>query len=435
MSRPSLLASADDLTAVGALRAVATGVRSVSDVAAASLRRARDVDGHILAFRSIDDAAVERRAKELDTATGGSLRGVIVGVKDVIDTVDSPTGYGSPLFAGHQPSADAAVVAALRSAGALVLGKTESTEFAMFEPTRTRNPVDPSRTPGGSSSGSAAAVAAGIVPVALGTQTAGSVVRPASYCGVYGFKPSKGWTSTAGVWRLSGSLDTIGLFARRVSDLTVIYGVLKDPGFAQPARLRPAVPSAAVLRATEWAKAAPEVDEALDTVALRLAGAGWSVTEMQMPAEWRRLHEHHATVMAVEVAENMHEALGERIGLVSARARAIVEEGDAAPARSYLEAQRRAEQAHGPLPALARSVNVILAPSALGAAPEGLGFTGDPVMCRPWTLLGLPVANLPGVVRRDGLPVGVQVVSPAFDDQAFLEDLASIEVLMEREQP
>jgi len=430
-----LLASASDLYAADAVRLAAAGARPVSDIAGAALRRAREVEGDICAFRSIDEAAVERQAKELESATAGSLRGVIVGVKDVIDTADSPTAYGSPLFSDHQPAEDADVVKGLRAGGALVLGKTESTEFAMFQPTRTTNPAAPGRTPGGSSSGSAAAVAAGIVPVALGTQTAGSVIRPAAYCGVYGFKPSKGWTSTAGVWRLSESLDTIGLFARRAEDLTLLYRALRGRGFVQPATPRPDHRCAAVLRAAEWAEADRAVHEAIDAVARRLESAGWTVTELQMPPPWQLLPEHQATVMAVEVAENLHQALGDRVELISAHARAIVEQGDATPARDYLWALRSSEEARALLPSLAGSVSVILAPSALGVAPAGLGHTGDPVMCRPWTLLGLPAANLPAIADDDGLPVGVQVVSPAFDDVAFLEDLASIEVVaMEREK-
>jgi Asp-tRNA(Asn)/Glu-tRNA(Gln) amidotransferase A subunit family amidase len=434
LTGPCLLASADDVTAAAAIRAVTTGAKSVSDLAGASLRRAEVVEGEIHAFRSIDGAAVEHKAKELDDHAGGLLRGLIVGVKDVIDTADAPTGYGSPLFADHLPASDADVVARLRSSGALILGKTESTEFAMFQPTRTRNPVDLERTPGGSSSGSAAAVAAGIVPVALGTQTAGSVIRPAAYCGVYGFKPSKGWTSTVGVWRLAESVDTIGLFARRAADLSIAYRALREASPDQPAQHRPDLRCAAVLRAAEWAETDSQVPEALDAVAGRLADAGWTVVEMKMPPSWRRLPEHHATVMAVEVAANLHDALGDRIELISESARAVVEQGDAMPARNYISALRAAGEARGVLAPLAASVSVILAPSALGVAPEGLAFTGDPVMCRPWTLLGVPAANVPGIRSRAGLPVGVQVVGPAFDDLAFLEELASIEVVMEREE-
>lgn len=428
-----LIAGPQDLTALEALRSVATGRRSVSEVLGAALERVAETEGELGAWRSIDEAAVRARAKLLDTEPSGALRGVLVGVKDVIDTADAPTGYGSPLFAEHQPSADADAVACLRAAGAIVLGKTESTELAMFQPAGTRNPYDVARTPGGSSSGSAAAVASGTVPVALGTQTAGSVVRPAAYCGIYGFKPSRGWTSTAGIWLLAESLDTLGVFARRAGDLRLVYEVLRSPEFSQPARRRPASSgggrrrSAAVLRATEWGDVDEDVLGALGQVATALRGAGWTVEEMAMPPAWLRLPEHHATVMAAEVAHNLHGALGEQVELISENAKAIVERGDATPARDYLASLRATREAAAFLPALAASVDVLLTPSALGVAPEGLGFTGDPVMCRPWTLLGLPCSNVPAVRRQDGLPVGVQVVGPAYDDLAFLEDLAAIE--------
>src|SRR5580693_4241043 len=252
--------SGDAQTGTEAIAAVATGAASVSDVVAACLARVAELDAGIGAFRIVDEQGARSRAKQLDDAIAGPLQGLVVGIKDVIDTVGLPTGYGSALFADHQPAADADVVTALRRAGAIVLGKTESTEFAMFAPTRTRNPVDLARTPGGSSSGSAAAVAAGMVPVALGTQTAGSVVRPAAYCGVYGFKPSRGWTSTAGIWLLAEQLDTVGLFARCVSDLLLTYQALRSPGEQARSPYGPAAagrplrkPSVAVLNGQEWA--------------------------------------------------------------------------------------------------------------------------------------------------------------------------------------
>ena len=274
------------LAGTEAIAAVAAGALSVSDVVEGCLGRVAELDSVIGAFRLVDEHGARGRAKELDEHVAGPLQGLVAGVKDVIDTAGLPTGYGSGLFADHQPAADADVVTALRQAGAIVLGKTESTEFAMFAPARTRNPVDPARTPGGSSSGSAAAVAAGMVPVALGTQTAGSVVRPAAYCGVYGFKPAWGWTSTKGIWRLSGHLDTVGLFARRVSDLLLTYQALRSPGEQARSPCGPAAaahppgkPSVAVLSGQEWADCDGDVRDALSWVAglalgRRLGGPG-----------------------------------------------------------------------------------------------------------------------------------------------------------------
>src|SRR5258708_514234 len=260
--------SAEPQTGTEAVAAVATRAASVSDIVAGCLEKVRELDATIGAFRVINEDAARSAAKELDDQAAGPLHGLVVGVKDVIDTADLPTGYGSPLFAGHQPSADADVVAALRRSGALVLGKTESTELAMFQPARTRSPVDPGRTPGGSSSGSAAAVAARLVPAAFGTQTAGSVVRPAAYCGVYGFKPSRGWTSTRGIWLLSEQLDTVGLFARCAADLMLLYRALRStppapPGGGRPPPVRPAhdPPAPAGLAAEVWARRAPPVHD------------------------------------------------------------------------------------------------------------------------------------------------------------------------------
>jgi Asp-tRNA(Asn)/Glu-tRNA(Gln) amidotransferase A subunit family amidase len=426
-------------TGTEAIAAVATSAASVSDVAAGCLEKVGELDGAIGAFRVVDGDAVRSRAKELDDRVAGPLQGLVVGVKDVIDTADLPTAYGSPLFSDHRPSADADVVAALRRAGALVLGKTESTEFALFHPTRTRNPVDHSRTPGGSSSGSAAAVAAGMVPVALGTQTAGSVVRPAAYCGVYGFKPSRGWAPTAGIWLLSEQLDTVGLFARSAADLMVLYGALRTrpaatPGGDRQPPVRRLPPAVAVLAADEWGACDPEVHDALRFVAGRLSGQGWDVREMRMPPSWRHLPAHHGTVMSVEVAKNLRARLGDRVAQISESAQAVIEQGDLCSATKYLAALEAREEARRLLAPLAVAADLVLAPSALGAAPEGLAFTGDPVMCRPWTLLGLPAANVPAYRRGDGLPVGVQFVGLAADDLSFLADLALVETVLTQKE-
>ena len=435
MTGRAMLAARDELTAAQAVAAATTGERSVSDLVAASLDRIRAADEAIGAFRVVGEEAAIRRAKELDDRAAGLLYGLAVGVKDVIDTADLPTGYGSPLYSDHQPAVDAAVVRSLRQAGAVVVGKTESTEFAMFQPTRTRNPADLDRTPGGSSSGSAAAVAAGMVPVALGTQTAGSVVRPAAYCGIYGFKPTRGWTSTKGVWQLSGQLDTLGIFARSAADLGLAYRALHAaPGHAPPPRARPARRTIAVLSGEEWAAPDADVRDALRAVADMLARAGWDVLEMAMPPSWLRLPEHHETIMAVEVARSLHQALGPQVRQISESALAIVEHGDRCPARDYLAALEAREAALAILQPLAGAADLLFTPSALGVAPEGLDFTGDPVLCRPWTLLGLPAANVPAWRRSDALPVGVQAVSASHDDLGFIRDLVSIEtVLTERE--
>jgi Asp-tRNA(Asn)/Glu-tRNA(Gln) amidotransferase A subunit family amidase len=418
------------LSGTEAVTAAAIGARSVSQIAEGQLERVRACDSRIGAFRVVDEAGVRRSAKELDDRPRGPLTGLVVGVKDVIDTADLPTAYGSELYVDHQPSADANVVRLLRQAGATILGKTESTEFALFRPTRTRNPVDPGRTPGGSSSGSAAAVAAGMVPVALGTQTAGSVVRPAAYCGVYGYKPTRGWTSTAGIWRLAEYLDTVGLFARRAADLELLYRVLSrgtSPGAGVRADRRTSPGSVAVLAAGEWGSTEVSVADALTAVAGRLADGGWQVHEMAMPPSWRHLPEQHHTIMVVEVAKNLRKALGTRVELVSEGVQTIVEQGEQCSALAYISAQEAVEEARTAIAGLSQVIDIILCPSALGVAPVGLEATGDPVMCRPATVLGLPAANIPYYRLPDGLPVGIQAVAPRPDDVGFLRDLVAME--------
>ncbi|HZD64627.1 MAG TPA: amidase [Acidimicrobiales bacterium] len=419
--------------ATGATRVaeVAGGQRSIAEVAEEALGAVEDADPAIGAFHLVDRRVVADQVARLQAGTTGPLRGLVVGVKDLIDTADLPTGYGSPLFDDHRPEADAEVVAALRRHGALVLGKTESTEFALFQPARTRNPWDLTRTPGGSSSGSAAAVAAGMVPVALGTQTAGSVVRPAAYCGVYGFKPARDWTPTRGIWRLAEHLDTVGIFARSVEDLALVHRSLTRPGCTPtPAATDPRPRSVGLLPATEWAEVPPDAHAALSFLGDLLGRAGWKVATTTMPARWHDLPRRHTTVMAVEVSRNLHRSLGDLLAKVSASTRAVVAAGDACPASDYRAALAAAEEASREAAALAGSFDLLLAPSALGAAPRGLDSTGDPVLCRPFTLLGLPAANIPAYRRGDGLPVGVQAVGLDGDDRALLGALASIEAVL-----
>jgi Asp-tRNA(Asn)/Glu-tRNA(Gln) amidotransferase A subunit family amidase len=422
------------LSASAAVEAVAAGTATVSDIADDALRTVAALDTEIGAFRIVDADAVRRQADGLDAFAPRPLTGVVIGIKDVIDTADLPTGYGSPLFNEHQPTADAAVVASCRQAGALVLGKTESTEFAMFQPTRTRNPLDVSRTPGGSSSGSAAAVAVGMVPVALGTQTAGSVIRPAAYCGTYGFKPTRGWTSTDGVWRLTESFDTIGLFARTAADLALTYQAIRDasgPDGAAAVDTSDRVPRrVAVLAAAEWGSCEPDVAMAIAAVTGQLREAGWEIRQLAMPEVWRDLPDVHSTLMAVEVARNMRERLGDRVDKISASARAIVERGDNTSADVTARARSTRQAAADALAELAGSTDLLLAPSALGVAPTGLDFTGDPVMCRPWTLLCAPATNVPAYFRPDGLPVGVQAVGVQLNDVTFMTALASLEAAL-----
>ncbi len=429
VSSRRLLASVRDVSATVAVQAVAAGEMAVTALATAALERAREVDGEIGAFRHLDEALVLAQARRLDLGPRRPLTGLLIAVKDAIDTADSPTGYGSALFEDHQPSNDADVVGRLRNQGALIFGKTASTEFAMFEPTTTLNPTDPHRTPGGSSSGSAAAVAAGVVPVAIGTQTAGSVIRPAAYCGVWGLKPAIGWTSVRGVLVLAESLDTIGLFARSVGDLRIAYEGLRS-GSAPQRQRRPVRRTVGVLPGTEWGTVSPEVIRGLENVGGRLARNGFDLISIEMDETWLNLPMHHETIMAFEVSKNLRRLLGSRVSIISASSRRIIEHGDGVSEADYLASLEARNEAAEALAGWTRSVDLILTSSALGVAPLGLHHTGDPVMCRPWSLLGVPAANIPFICNTDRLPIGLQAVSPDHDDVAFLDDLAAIELAL-----
>lgn len=416
-------------SAAASIEDVASGKTTVFALVSAALARAEEVEDLIQAFCWIDrDAAVEG-SEVIDCDGRRPLKGLVIGVKDVIDTADMPTTYGSPLFADYRPARDAEIVATLRRLGGFILGKTCTTEFAMFEPTRTRNPVDLRRTPGGSSSGSAAAVAAGVLPVALGTQTAGSVVRPAAYCGIFGFKPSKGWTSTTGILPLAGSLDTPGILARKLEDLRLVYQALRFPT-RKVLRTQTELHSVAVLAGTEWGPVEPEVLEVLAEASSRLRARGITVVDLRMPAEWIELPARHETVMVYEVARCLRQLLGERVVEISPSSLSTVERGDATSRDEYDGALEAARQATGVLEHLRSRVEVLLAPSALGVAPEGLEFTGDPIMCRPWTLLGLPAANLPSFRTGGGLPIGIQAVSVSYDDLRFLGYLSILDRIL-----
>lgn len=417
------------LSARLAAAAVADGSVSVREIAEDTIRYISVRDGELGAFRSLHDEVITRSARGLDRRSRGPLSGVMVAVKDVIDTADLPTGYGSSLFEDHRPTADAAVIGELRSAGALIVGKAETSEFGIGQCVRTRNPVDLSRTAGASSGGSAAAVAAGMVPVALGVQTAGSVIRPAAYCGIYGFKPARGWVSTDGIWPLAPALDTVGLFARSAADLELVYRAIRR--ISRPGRMPPAPiwrpRKAAIMAGTEWAVAGPEVLDALDRAATALTLAGWAVEELPMPASWRRLPAQHDIMMITDIARNMRRVLGPRLRQVSPAVEAEVERGGTIPARERNAASRAASAALADLRPVAARYELIVAPSALRAAPVGARDTDDAVMCRPWTMLGLPAANVPAGRDRAGLPIGVQAIGTAPADHAFLLNLMSLE--------
>jgi len=410
----------NELGAWEAARALARRELRAEDLARACLDRVAARDGAVRAFVHLDPDAVLAQAKALDA---GPLRGVLhglpLGVKDLFDTADMPTAYGSPIYAGHRPAADAAAVALCREAGALTLGKTVTTEFAYFHPGPTRNPRDLAHTPGGSSSGSAAAVADFMLPLALGTQTAGSIIRPAAYCGVVGYKPSLGRVPRAGVKSLSEALDTVGGFGRSVRDVALLGAVLT--GDARLTEADAAVsPRIGLCGGPDVVQADADTQRALLEASAALAPHAAAFADAELPADLGDLVGLQKAVMAFEMARALsHERLQHRDRL-SERLRALLDEGLLIPGALHAAHLAQTADAKRRVDVMFDRFDVLLAPSASGEAPHGLEATGDPLFCRGWTLLGLPCIHLPFMTGQHGLPVGLQLVGRFGDDHRLL---------------
>lgn len=361
----------------------------------------------VRAWRHLDLQATASR-------DGGPLSGLTVGVKDIIDAAGMPCSSGSPIYADRVPAHDAVCVARLRDAGAVILGKTVTTEFATFKPPATTNPHDPGRTPGGSSSGSAAAVASGMVQVALGTQTAGSVIRPATFCGVVGFKPTYGLLPLGGVRALAPSLDTLGWFACSVADivrLAAVYGIEAAPDGPPP--------HVALCRTPEWSHAEGTTRALLDRALSALADAGAKTTDFTMASPFDRLNQAQDDIMWGEAAESLARERAEHADLLSDGLRSKLDGGAGlapervAAARDYAADCRRREAE------LFGGADLLLSASAPGEAPPR-ATTGDPVFNRPWTLLHLPCLTLPFGTGPAGLPLGIQLIARRGDDSRLL---------------
>jgi amidase len=384
------------------------------DAVERALSRIREWEPTVHAWAFLDDDRARHEAR----AAAGPLAGIVLGVKDIFDTGDQPTEYGSAIYAGHRPWGDAGVVAQLRAAGVVALGKTVTTEFAVFEPGPTTNPHRATHTPGGSSSGSAAAVATGMVDAALGTQTAGSVIRPASFCGVFGYKPTYGTVTTAGVKPVAPSLDTVGWFARDVDMLdrvrVVLTGRASAPSLDAPPRI-------ALVRTDQWLDASSDSRDAVEGAADRAADAAATVTETVMPAAFDRLTADQPIVMAYEMARSLAWERRNHRALLSANLQRLLEQGEAVDPHEYDRVVEDAAIARVAAPDnLFGDSDVLLTFAADGEAPEGLGHTGAPRFARLWTLLGFPTIAIPGMTGSTGLPVGVQLVGRRGDDALVL---------------
>jgi len=405
----------NELTAREAARRLAAREITAEQMARACLARIEERESTVGAWIHLDPDAVLAQARKLDAgAVRGPLHGLPIGVKDVMDTIDMPTSYGSAAYPGHRPAADAAGVALARAAGALVLGKTVSTEFAWFHPGKTANPRDPRCTPGGSSSGSAAAVADAMVPLAFGTQTAGSIVRPASYCGVVGYKPTYATLPRAGIKALAESLDTLGVLARTPGDAALLVGVLSGRDLL-PAPLARA-PRIALCRTHEWPAAQPETAAALEHAAQTAARAGAQVKDLALPREFAGLLQAQIDLMNYEAYRSLASDRVHRFAGLSDTLRKLLDAAGKVDAARYDRARALAATCRTMLGDVFADADVILAPSAQGEAPRGLAATGDPIFCRIWTLLGVPVMNIPCSQGPNGLPVGVQIIGRIGED-------------------
>ena len=362
----------------------------------------------------------------------GPLHGVPVAIKDIFDTGDMPTELGSPLWAGRMPRRDAAAVARLRAHGAVIMGKTVTTEYAYFHPGKTRNPHDPSRTPGGSSSGSAAAVAAHMVPGAIGSQTNGSVIRPAAFCGVIGFKPTHGLIPRSGALLLSRTLDHVGVFARTVEDAALLAEIMAGfdeddpdtrpiarPPFAAIAASEPPLPPRfAFVRSAAWKHAEAVTGEAFAEIVEALGSE--TAVEVDIGESFGRAIDLHRTVMEVEMAYNLHRDYEKGRDRLSDKLRQQIERGREHKAVDYAAAVAGIAPLNATLDAVFDEYDAILTPAAPGEAPRGLDSTGNPVFCTTWTYLGTPAITLPLLRSETGLPIGVQLVGRRGNDARLL---------------
>lgn len=408
--------------------AIATREVSVVQVAEAFVSRIDALDPTLHAYVWFDREAVLKTARALDRVSAGNvLHGLPVAVKDNIDTAGIPTRYGSPIYADHVPAIDAACISLLKVAGAFVIGKTATTEFANFQPAATRNPRNPDHTPGGSSSGSAAAVAAQLTPVALGTQTAGSVIRPAAFCGVVGYKPSPRMISRAGVKANSDTLDEVGVFARSVDDAGWFAGVLSLTRPNVLPSTRQFIPSIGMTATSRVLASSESMRATLTRAATKMASAGARVGDAVWPAAFDRLFDAQRTIQLFETARCLAPEWQYRRTDLSASLQSIIAEGRALDAARYADAIEAGRSARAAMESLFAGRDVIVCPAASGEAPAGLESTGDPVFNRPWQLLRCACLTLPYGEGPTGLPLGLQVVARPGDDAKLFAAASWIE--------
>ncbi|MDA1100995.1 MAG: amidase [Proteobacteria bacterium] len=411
---------------------IRTGEITSEELVRDCLARIEATDDAIHAWAHLDEMQALDQARVLDKMRRdgrpmGGLHGIPVGIKDIIDTADMPTAYGSPIHAGHQPGTDATIVAKLREAGAVIMGKTVTTEFAFMSPGKTANPHNAAHTPGGSSSGSAAAVSAGHVPLAVGSQTAGSVIRPASYCGIFGLKPSRGMISRNGVFRTSETLDQIGVFGRCLEDVALLTDTLTGHDAADGSSYaRPKPDLTAGCRAEApvepnfvWFEL-PFEDRLADDARAGFGELrdvlGDQVETIILPESLGNIIDHHRIIQQYEMRRHLAREFEDSPDQLSSYLRDVLRQAAAHSDEQYAHSLATMDSATTFFAELFNDFDAILTPSATGEAPKGLERTGDPIFCTMWTYCGLPCLTLPLLTGAHGLPIGVQLIAGLEED-------------------
>ena len=409
------------LTATEATARMANGDITSVQLVESCLERIREREPDVGAWAHLEEDLALNAARAAD-ATGprSPLHGVPFGVKDIIDTADLPTECGTPIHAGRRPVEDAACVAKMKAAGAVMMGKTISTEYALYHPGKSRNPLNLAHTPGGSSSGSGAAVSDCMVPIAFGSQTAGSLIRPAAFCGICAFKPTHGITDLTGMLPLEPSFDTLGYMGRSFDDLAAFFAIIHDE---TPEPLADGIgrsPKIGLCRTPMWSYAEQASIDAIEDAAEQLASLGAEIDEVFLPTAFDDLLETHRTILKASLTRSLGEDYRIHRDRMSPGLRDMIEDGLAVPAAREEALRTHAEACRAAVNDAFGDWHAFLCPSVVGEAPEGIAATGSPVFQAMWTLLNVPIAGIPGAVGPAGLPVGIQLVGRRGDDQTIL---------------
>lgn len=408
-----------------AVERVREGSLACAELMRACLARYAALEPRIDAWQWIDPARAMELAERADAQHRagealGPLHGIPAGVKDIVDVAGMPTTMGSPIYERNVARASAQAVERIERAGGIVIGKTVTAELAYYTPGKTRNPFNPAHTPGGSSMGSAAAVAAGMVPAALGTQTNGSVVRPAAFCGVVGYKPSRGTIATRGMLEFSRTLDQPGVLARSVADCALFAACIVDTAVAAGVASLAAPPRLVAVRSPVWHLAQTAQREMFARNLERLRAEGAEIAEIELPPEFERAHAAHRTIMACEAARSLGDVQRVHRTLISPRLNAFLDEGAAVPGPRYRDALALQKELEAGFARFLAGADAIVTPPAAGEAPATLEETGDPAFCTIWTLVGAPAIAIPVGHGPQGLPLGLQIVGCARGDDRLL---------------